>query len=126
MTEAQPKVDLLAVHEAICEYTGLMHFPCMHLTSLCPDRCGHAHDACVFKVLEYTKYEKPGQYGDEKQENIYIDTKKVPYSQKPEILEILKTLEVGKKYRVVYHHLYVNDGHCARPERPAIEITPIQ
>lgn len=125
MTKAQPKVDVLAIHETVCEFTGVKHQPCMFRTALCPDRCGHARDTAIFKVLEYTNYEKKGEYGDDKQQTIYIDTKNNVFGQKPEILETLKHLEVGKKYRVVYHHLYVDDGEVAGPERPTIEITPI-
>ena len=31
------------------------------------DKCGHGGQVAVFTIVRYINYEKPGQYGDEKQ-----------------------------------------------------------
>ncbi|EAY04293.1 Tvp14 [Trichomonas vaginalis G3] len=125
MATEETTYDLLSRHEVIAEFQGLQHIPCRFMTSLCPDRCDHATDVALFKVLEYTKYEKPGEYGDPKHETIYVDVKKKVFNQDPKIQEYCKTLEVGKKYRVCYDHLYLNRNGSRWPERPCTEVTPL-
>ena len=125
MTEENPKIDVLSIHETVSEFIGVRHILCKFKTALCPDRCGHCADVYTFKVLEYTKYEKPGEYGDDQQKELHINIKEHVFGQDPSILEKCKHLEEGKKYRVCYKHLYVDDGSNARPERPFTEISPI-
>lgn len=126
MAQYQDEVTLLARHETIAEFEGIQHIPCRFRTAECPDRCNHATDVAIFKVLEYTKYEKPGEYGDPKQEKIRVDIKKQIFNQDPKIQEFCKShLEVGKKYRVCYDHLYVKQNGMNRPERPTTEVTPL-
>ena len=119
MTE---KIDVLSHHDAICEFQGIQHIPCRFRTALCPDRCDHASDVAMFKVLEYKEYELKGKYGDEKQEQIACEIKKPVFHQDPAIAEKCKQLKVGQKVEVVYDHLYVDDGSNLRPERPVISI----
>ena len=117
--------DVLSHHDAICEFTGLQHIPCRFMTSLCPDRCDHATDVALFKVLEYKVYEKKGQYGDEKQEVIRCDIKKPILNQDPKVAEVCKTLKPGQKCHVVYDHLYVTKEGSKFPVRPVLEVTPL-
>lgn len=117
------RIEILSHHDAICEFTGIKHIPCRFMTSLCPDRCDHASDVAIFKVLEYKNYEQKGEYGEEKQENIYCEVKKPVYHQDPAIAEKAKSLTPGQKVEVVYDQLYVHDDTGARPERPIISIT---
>ena len=58
------RIEILSHHDAICEFTGIKHIPCRFMTSLCPDRCDHASDVAIFKVLEYKNYEQKGEYGE--------------------------------------------------------------
>lgn len=117
------KIDVLSHHDAICEFTGIRHIPCRFRTAECPDRCDHAADIAIFKVLEYKEYELKGKYGDEKQTEITCEVKKPVYHQDPAIAEKCRSLKEGQKVRVVYDHLYVDDGSNVRPERPIISIT---
>ncbi|MFR1411158.1 MAG: hypothetical protein ACLSUW_01830 [Akkermansia sp.] len=39
----------------------------------CPDKCDHARDFAVFRIVKYLDYRKPGKYGDEKQEQLMVD-----------------------------------------------------
>ncbi|KAK8860366.1 hypothetical protein M9Y10_012030 [Tritrichomonas musculus] len=111
--------DVLCVNEVIATFTEIKHFPCHFRTALCPDRCGHARDSAIFKIDEYLKYEKPGQYGDEKQENFMWNLKPEADSNKlhPEYLEVVKSLQPGQKVKINWTHFYVHDDNGAHPER---------
>ena len=114
--------DVLSHHEAICIFQGIRRNPCMFRTALCPDRCGHSSDVAFFAVEKYLKYEKLGEYGDDKQDIFTTEVNKPVYRQDPSIAEKIKTLNQGQKVKIVYDHLYVKDDSCQRPERPFISL----
>ncbi len=116
------KVDVLSHHEAICVFTGIRKNPCMFRTALCPDRCGHSSNVAFFNVEKYIKYEKLGEYGDEKQDIFTTEIDKPVFRQDPKISEKIKTLKNGQKVRIVYDHLYVRTETLETPERPFIEL----
>ena len=122
---SKDKIDILAKHDVLATFLGIEHRGCMFKTADCPDKCEHPADLAIFNVIEYKNYELLGQYGDEKQEQIYVEVTKPVYHQDPKIAEICKKLKKGQKVRLVYHHLYVNDGFNQRPERPVISITEV-
>ena len=112
--------DVLCVNEVTATFKGIEHRPCRFMTSLCPDRCGHATDVAVFEVNEYLKYEKPGQYGDDKQERFQWDIKPTSAYNRlhPEYLEVVKNLQPGQKVKINWTHFYVTDEHGSKfPER---------
>ena len=111
--------DVLCINEVKATFTEKKHFPCRFRTALCPDRCNHAKDAAVFKIDEYLKYEKPGQYGDDKKDNFTWDLNPTADSNKlhPEYLEIVKGLQPGDKVRINWTHFYIHDDNGAHPER---------
>ena len=111
--------DVLCVNEVTATFTGIEHHPCRFMTSLCPDRCNHATDYAIFKVDEYSKYEKPGEYGDDKTEQFHWDLKPTADSNKlhPEYLEIVKNLHQGDKVKINWTHFYVHENGSSFPER---------
>lgn len=112
--------EVLATHQAIAEFVGTQHFPCRHMTSLCPDKCTHAHDAAVFNIVEYEIYEKPGKYGDEKQSiyRVRLDNNGPTDKQEPELLAAIKELIPGQRVRLRWDHIYVTQNGSKFPERP--------
>ena len=67
---------------AEAEFTGIIHRKCRFLTSLCPDKCDHARDFAVFRIVKYLDYRKPGKYGDEKQDQLMVDVTDADYEIK--------------------------------------------
>ena len=114
--------DVLSHHDAICEFVEIRHIPCRFRTSLCPDRCNHASDVAVFKVLEYKEYEKKGEYGDEKKEQIFCEVKKPVLEQDPAIAQQCMNLKPGQKVQLVYDHIYVSKEGAHFPVRPVKSI----
>lgn len=121
--------DTLATFRTICEYEGIQHQPCRFMTSLCPDRCGHAKDLAVFKVVKVVEYTKPGQYGDdENTERFHLDTNPntVVEEQDNAILGQIKDLVPGKQYYVDWDHIYVDKEGSKFPVRPCKRIAPVE
>lgn len=119
--------ELLADHVAEVEYTGKMHRKCMFRTALCPDRCDHAQDFATFRVIKYLNYQKPGKYGDEKQEQVMIDMNPAhkPILQGADIVEKINALKPGDKLVLHWSHYYMHQGGNSFPERPVISIKPL-
>jgi hypothetical protein len=122
---------VLTTNKTTAELTGIQHFPCRFQTSLCPDRCGHAHDAATFKILSYEVYEKPGREGDDKQSTFYArldsnEKSRTDY-QTPEIVAKIKELKPGQKVKLFWEHIYVTDTETGSkwPERPIRSIEVI-
>ena len=109
---------VLSHHCAICQFEGVKHIPCHFRTALCPNHCDHASDVAVFNVIEYKEYEKKGEYGDEKQTQIYCELNKKVLYQDISIAEECKKLKPGQKVEVVYDHLYVTEDGSSFPVRP--------
>lgn len=113
---AADKVEILSAHRTKAVYEGARHLPCRHRTSLCPDRCGHAKDAAVFRITEYVAYEKPGQHGDAKATEFLL-----PLGEgedvSPEILAAAKTLAKGDTVHLEWLHEYVTKQGSQYPRR---------
>lgn len=92
-----PSGELLSDHVAEAEFTGMIHRKCRFLTSLCPDKCDHARDFAVFRIVKYLDYRKPGKYGDEKQEQLMVDVNPAhkPILQSADILKKISALKPG-------------------------------
>lgn len=41
-------------------------------SDLCPDRCGHSGKLATFAIVKYLRYEKPGEFGDPRQEQFLV------------------------------------------------------
>lgn len=125
---SEQKNEILAVNEVIATYTGTRHIPCMFRTALCPDRCDHAHDVAVFNVNKYLKYEKPGEYGDDKVTDFFWNLKPAADTNKlhPEYLNIVKNLKQGQQVKIYWTHFYIHDDNGAYPERCVTHFEIIQ
>lgn len=119
--------DVLAVHRVIATLQDIQNQPCRFMTALCPDRCGHASDVARFQVLDYEHYEKPGQYGDEKQTMIHVNLKLDAEEDKqdPAIIAQIRSFAPGTKVKLFYEHIYVTLDGSKFPERPVRSIEPI-
>eukprot|EP00798_Chlamydomonas_sp_ICE-L_P021842 gene21842-28871_t len=108
---------LLAHHEFVATYSGILKRACMFMTSLCPDKCDHPNEFGMFQVGHYLAWEKPGEYGDEKaQEYGYIMKQKG--EGQAEISAKIRELAEGDKVKIVYDHEYVTKGGSKFPGRP--------
>jgi hypothetical protein len=118
--------EVLSTHLIIAEFLGIKHFPCRHLTSLCPDRCNHAQDVATFKVISYLKYEALGRWATE-QEDVFharIDQKVPVEAQDPQIIDTIKTLTPGQKVKLYWEQIYVTEEGSKWPERPIRSLEP--
>jgi hypothetical protein len=98
----------------------------MHLTSLCPDRCGHANAWAVFDVDSYLAFEKLGQYGDEKGTTFALQTHPADaVKHVAGALALLDTLAVGERVRLAWLHEYVTEHGCSSPARRVVRLDRI-
>ena len=86
-----PSGELLSDHVAEAEFTGIIHRKCRFLTSLCPDKCDHARDFAVFRIVKYLDYRKPGKYGDDKQDQLMVDVTDLPEVKPGDVAVIIGT-----------------------------------
>ena len=111
--------DVLCVNEVIATFEGIEHAPCRFMTAECPDHCDHATDVAKFHIDKYEKYEKLGEYGDDKQEEFIWDLKPTSDANKlhPEYIEKVKELKQGQKAKIHWTHFYVHSENVDSPER---------
>lgn len=112
-----PSGELLSDHVAEAEFTGIIHRKCRFLTSLCPDKCDHARDFAVFRIVKYLDYRKPGKYGDEKQEQLMVDVNPAhkPILQSADILKKISALKPGDKVVLHWAHYYMHRNSSSFP-----------
>jgi hypothetical protein len=121
------KRELLARHETLAVFEGVHYRLCMGLTSRCPKECGDSGEFASFGIKKYLKYEKPGQYGDPKQQTFLVqvsDYDKRPKGD-PKILETVKSLKKGDYVLLSWHHDYVTKEGSSFPERPLVKLEKI-
>jgi hypothetical protein len=98
----------------------------MHLTSLCPDRCGHANAWAIFDIDSYLAFEKLGQYGDEKGATFALQTRPADaVKHVAGALALLDTLAVGDRVRLAWLHEYVTEHGCSSPARRVVRLEKI-
>jgi hypothetical protein len=121
------KRELLSSHDTISKFTGISDHRCRGLTSLCPDKCGHSGRMAHFAIVKYLAYEKPGEFGDEKQEtfNVLIEDNMKHAKVPAEILKAIGALEPGAIVRLKWNHDYVTKAGSKFPERPITGIEPM-
>lgn len=121
------KREFLSFHDTTAVFRGIREHKCMGLTSLCPDRCGHSGKLASFGILKYEQYEKPGEYGDPKQEEFQfliednMGNRKVP----DEIRTATLSLKEGEKVRLKWNHDYVTKNGASFPERTVVVLEKI-
>jgi hypothetical protein len=110
---------LLSSHDTMARFTGLKDHTCRGLTSLCPDQCGHSGKLATFEITKYINFEKPGEFGDPKQESFQIliqdnrKNAKVPTETRDAIL----ALKPGDSVRLQWNHDFVTRDGSEFPER---------
>ncbi len=116
---AQEKRELLSQHETVAVFEGVRVHRCMGRTMLCPDNCGDSGNLAVFKIAKYIKYEKPGQYGDEKAAKYEFMTSDNKGNKKvgEEMFKTVAGLKPGDLVLLSWRHDYVTKGGCSFPER---------
>ena len=118
-----PSGELLSDHVAEAEFTGMIHRKCRFLTSLCPDRCDHARDFAVFRIVKYLDYRKPGKYGEE-QLMVDVNPAHKPILQGADILKKVSALKPGDRVVLHWAHYYMHRDSSSFPERPVISVAP--
>ena len=114
------KRELLARQETVAEFRGLHYQQCRGLTGLCPDKCGSSGNMARFRIVKYLVYEKPGEYGDPKQEEFIVQVDdnlgklKLPQAQ----VKLIRDLKPGDFVRLAWRHDYVTRDGSSFPERP--------
>lgn len=105
--------ETLSVHRTLARYEGTVDQPCRFMTSECPNRCDHGGRYAVFAIVEYTDYEKPGKYGDAKQERFLVRVAHkdgLPDAETPEALrKVIEGLRPGQVVGLDWAHVYVTD-----------------
>lgn len=125
-TVVSVETKLLAEHDVAATFDGIQQLPCHFRTALCPDRCGHATEAGVFKIVSYNKLVQGD--GDKKAEEklFHADLKK----ESPEVVATVRGLAKDQKVNLVWQHNYVTthfEGGTSSsgPERPVKKLTPV-
>jgi hypothetical protein len=121
----EDKRDLLSSHDTEARFEGLSDHQCLGRTSLCPDRCGDSGKLATFTIVKYLAYEKPGEYGDPKQEKFLVlieDNQKNP-KVPAAIRDAILALKPGDKVHLKWNHDYVTKGGSKSPERPVTEVS---
>lgn len=118
--------QLLSTHDTLAEFKGLTDHRCRGLTSLCPDRCGHSGKLATFAIIEYRAYEKPGEYGDPKQERfmVLIEDNMGNAKVSPDIRKVILGLKPGERVHLKWNHDYVTRDGSKFPERPIVLLEP--
>ena len=116
----------LSTHKTEAVFEGIQQTKCMGRTALCPDRCGHAKEVAVFKILKYLDYQKPGEYGDEKQKKYFMDLKAEKFDgyDQTEWIKIANELKPGQVVDLNWEHLYMKKGGNQFPIRVVSELKP--
>jgi hypothetical protein len=125
------KRQLLANHETVAKLKNIAFQKCRGLTAMCPDNCGDSGDYANFTIVAYTKYEKPGEYGDPKSDTfsfqIQDNRKKLKVTK--ELADTAKALKPDDYVILTWHHDYVTrtegGGSSSFPERPIIKLEKI-
>ena len=116
--------DLLAVHKTEATFKGTREQKCRGLTSLCPNQCGHSGTMAEFAIDKYTDYQKPGEYGDEKQQTFkFLIEDNMKNAKAPaDLAAIVRALKPGDKVVLEWEHRYLNDNGSRYPVRPVTRI----
>ena len=119
--------QLLSRHETVAQFEGVTEHKCPGATKACPDRCGNSGDMATFRIIKYTAYEKPGEYGDPRQTKFQflaqdnMKNLKVP----TEIKQAVESLKVGDYVVLNWRHDYVTSSRSKSPERTIQLLKPI-
>ena len=120
------KTELLSSHDTKARFTGIADHKCMGRTALCPDRCGHSGKLATFEITEYLAYEKPGEYGDPKQETfqVLLEDNMGNLKVSAPIAKAIRALKPGDLVHLKWNHNYVTKDGASSPDRPIQLVEP--
>ena len=129
---AAPDLDVLAEHQTIARYSGAPYSVCRGLTGACPENCGNSGEFATFAIVDYLHYDKPGQYGDDRQTSRRVqisDFHRRPLGadKLPSGLgEVIASLDENDLVYLAWNHLYgeISPGVTA-PIRPILELRKV-
>lgn len=128
-SKLQPKQtrELLSSHDTEARFEGIKDHTCLGLTALCPDRCGHSGKLATFAIVRYLDYQKPGEYGDPKQERFafLIEDNQANAKVPSAIRDAVMALKAGDMVRLKWNHDYITQGGSKFPERPILSLDPL-
>ena len=118
-TAPEEKRELIYGYEATATFKGMHNQPCRHMTSLCPDRCGHGGNVYTFRLdtllslidpnSKHAKFCTPLEEGQEHcvgEDDLGVH------------LEQARGLTEGDTVQIAWDHDYVTKGGMSGPERP--------
>ena len=129
MKEEKSRTEkLLSSHQTEARFDGIQFIPCRFMTSLCPDKCGHAKNVAVFTISKYIDYKKTGKYGDEQQTVFFVDVSSPinGNSFASKIRQAIAHLKEGNTVRLDWNHIYVTEGGSSFPERPVTKLETLE
>ena len=125
-SEPQPaneEREVMFSYVSTATFMGARHQPCRHMTSLCPDRCGHATNVYSFQLdsLAVTKNEASShaRWVTPETEG---GTHMTGESDLKQYLDLAKSLSPGTKVNLEWSHDYVTVGGCSGPDRPITKL----
>ena len=116
------QVDALSTHETDAVYEGVRHLPCLHRTALCPDRCGHAKDVAVFRIVAYRNYAKANPNHGDPQAHEFLMPLKEGEEVSAATIEFAKSLQVGDAVKLDWVHEYVRAPGMSYPRRRVLRL----
>ncbi len=124
-----PPAEELACNTVTAVYEDTIELPCRHLTSECPERCGHAQRIARFRVVENLGYSRSGEYGDDKLEpgvSFAVDMKNDVEGQQSGVQQLVRELRPGDAVRLTIRHYYVTGQRAHYPVRPVTAIERVE
>lgn len=112
-----PKVDVLSLHRTDAVYEGVRHLPCLHKTSLCPDKCGHACDVAVFRITAYRDYTKGNPHHGDPRASEFLMPLKEGEEVSATMLAFARGLKAGETVKLDWVHEYVRTEGASYPRR---------
>lgn len=116
------QVDSLSVHRTDAVYEGVRHLQCLHRTSLCPDKCGHARGVAVFRITAYREYVKDNPHHGDPEATEFLLPLKEGEEVSADILAFAKALKAGDTVRLDWVHEYVRSQGASYPRRRVTQL----
>lgn len=125
LKEEPPRIarrELLTLHDVNAVFDGIIEKKCLGRTALCPDRCGHSQKVVSFTILSYNRYDKHGEYAEEKMDRHLVAYKDLNKEQRA----VADHLKKGDRVRLVWLHEYLTTDNGSKfPERTVTELKKI-
>ncbi len=118
--------DRIYTYTSTASFLAKRHLPCRHMTSECPNNCGHAKDVFAFRLDHLNVHENkdspslqwctPVEQGSEHM---------VPSCDLEKFSSVANLLIPGDKVKLDWNHDYVTAGGCSCPQRPVVTLAKV-